>query len=82
MKEEFPNLTSLADEWVKQGYEVFHGFIRNCPEIKYAVEIVEYDIKTDYPGCSIIEFKAKANQRGIYIIVKCIKKESHEKSNT
>lgn len=81
MKEEFPDLTFSADTWRKHGHEVFHAFIRNCPEIKYALEIIEYDIKTEYPDYSIIEYAADRNQNGIYVIAKCLKRKPNEKSN-
>lgn len=81
MKEKFPELTELVAQWRDQGFETFHAFFRNCPAEKYAVEIVEYDIKTCYPDCTIIEYKAEVKDGGTYIIVKCIKNNPHEESN-
>ena len=80
MKEKFPELTELVGQWREQGFETFHAYFRGCPEGRYAVEIVEYDIKTCYPDCTIVEYKAEVNEEGTYIIVKCIKKSPHEKS--
>ena len=81
MKEKFPELTELVGQWREQGFETFHTLFRECPEERYAVEIVEYDIKACYPDCTIVEYKAEVKDGGTYIIVKCIKDSPHEKSN-
>lgn len=73
-------LAKQVETWESEGYAVFHNRFPEGVERSTARSIVGFDIALDYPDFDICEYNTNIENGYIYIIVKCIKNNPHEKS--